>query len=372
MSELATMDAEDAREYSESLAQIGEGWWRLNAWAFRQGIPESLGMPRRVWAEKYHGYLKLPAPERQKAVAELAAGGMNNSQIADSLGVTEGTVRNDLKGDSQNYESAPESDSGPQVESSVSDVHSQNYESEQIPAETVTQHSDDEAELDVDEPEGEAPDAEPLPLQPAEPGWHKLGDHLLYCGDSTDQEFIDACQGALAFADPPYNAGKADWDKGFEWRHDYLADAADIVAVTPGIAALAGFLATTTMPYQWSVSAEITNGMTRGALGFGNWICVTLFSHGSIYRKAKDHMRIPAATGDDQGGGHASRKPIRLMTHLIALFTSKGDTVIDPFLGSGTTLIAAERTGRRCVGAELDPMHCAEIIARYKAGGASA
>lgn len=198
------------------------------------------------------------------------------------------------------------------------------------------------------------------------PGWNQLGPHRLWFGDSTDPAFRAACSGSFVFADPPYNAGKAGWDTGFIWAHDYLADAAPIVAVTPGISALAEFFDLTKMPYQWSMAAEITNGMTRGALGFGNWIYVALFGSGGLYRNAKDYLRIPAHTGDDDGGAHAARKPIRLLTELLDLFTSRGDTVIDPFLGSGTTLFAADQADRKCVGAEIEPEFCAEIITRYQ------
>jgi phage N-6-adenine-methyltransferase len=96
------VNAEDAREYSESLAQVGEGWWRLNAWAFGQGIPEALGMSRRDWARRYHGYLKLEPKVRKDAVAELESGGLNNVEIADALGVDERTVRRDLGAGSAN------------------------------------------------------------------------------------------------------------------------------------------------------------------------------------------------------------------------------------------------------------------------------
>lgn len=366
---LLNISEEDAEEYSKSLAQIGEGWWRQVAWAFRQGIPEALGLSRREWAEIYHGYFKLPIEERREAVAELASEGMNNGQIADTLGVSDETVRRDRATDSTNVELAEEDEQKEQVVDPIAEADSTNVEPTDDEADEPL-WSDDQNDVQQAE-SGTAMhadvtvDSEPEPLEPAEPGWHQLGEHRLYCGDSTDEEFIAACKGVFAFADPPYNAGKAEWDKGFEWEHDYLAEVAGIVAVTPGIAALKGFHTITEMPYQWSIAAEITNGMTRGALGFGNWIYVALFSNGSLYRNAKDYLRVPAHTGDDKGGNHVARKPLRLLTELIGLFTSKGDTVIDPFLGSGTTLIAAERTERRCIGAELDPMHCAEIIARY-------
>jgi DNA modification methylase len=47
--------------------------------------------------------------------------------------------------------------------------------------------------------------------------------------------------------------------------------------------------------------------------------------------------------------------------------TNRGDTVIDPFLGSGSTLIAAENTGRVCRGVELDPLYVDVIARRYQA-----
>jgi hypothetical protein len=205
------------------------------------------------------------------------------------------------------------------------------------------------------------------PARPEAGQWWQLGRHRLYCGDSTDPEFIKATQdAAFAFADPPYNAGKAEWDHSFVWGHDYLTDSAPIVAVTPGLSAVQDFFTTTAMPYRWSMAAWIANGMTRGALGFGNWIYLALFSHGeSLHRNAQDVLRITIETASTSETNHASRKPARLLVDLIDLFTNEGDIVVDPFLGSGTTLFAADQTGRTCVGAELDLLHCGEIIAKY-------
>ncbi len=47
--------------------------------------------------------------------------------------------------------------------------------------------------------------------------------------------------------------------------------------------------------------------------------------------------------------------------------TARGDIVLDGFLGSGTTVIAAERTGRRCFGLELDPLYVDTIVRRWQA-----
>ena len=201
--------------------------------------------------------------------------------------------------------------------------------------------------------------------------WWALGDHRLYVGDSRDPAFIEACRAAepvFAFADPPYNVNKAEWDNGFEWAHDWLADVAPLVAVTPGNGpALAAFLRRTEMNLRWTMAAYMTNGMTRGPLGFANWnpVCLFAAAEANLTRDAQDVIRVTIDPSTTTESAHASRKPMRLMVKLIELFSSTSDLVIDPFLGSGTTLIAADKCGRRCIGAELDPIHCGGIVARY-------
>jgi ParB-like chromosome segregation protein Spo0J len=214
----------------------------------------------------------------------------------------------------------------------------------------------------------------PRGVQPGQT-W-RLGRHLLYCGDSSSEQFISLCKQAeasFAFADPPYNAGVAEWDNDFVWRHDYLSTIAPIVAVTPGISAIKDFMRVTDMPYKWSMSYWIDNGMTRGAIGFGNWMYVALFSEGSLYRNGqdlvriedKDMKRISITGGDHDDLKHKGRKPIELLCDIINLFTEQGETVVDPFLGTGTTLIASEREGRVCIGAELNVESCEHIIKRW-------
>jgi ParB-like chromosome segregation protein Spo0J len=202
-----------------------------------------------------------------------------------------------------------------------------------------------------------------------EPGqWWTLGTHRLFCGDTSSAEFterLEAC--AFAFADPPYNAGKADWDVGFTWAHDYLTDYATTVAVTPGTADLVTFGAKSTMPYQWCMAAWIDNGMTHGALGYANWIPVALFGTGNLYRNAQDIIRLSISVSETGNTMHPTRKPTPLITRLVQLFTADGDTVIDPFLGSGTTLLVADKLGRTCIGGEMSPAYCAEIIGRWEA-----
>ncbi len=64
---------------------------------------------------------------------------------------------------------------------------------------------------------------------------------------------------------------------------------------------------------------------------------------------------------------HPTVKPVALVADAILDCSSRGDIVLDSFLGSGTTIIAAERTGRRCYGLEIDPRYVDTIIRRWQA-----
>lgn len=68
---------------------------------------------------------------------------------------------------------------------------------------------------------------------------------------------------------------------------------------------------------------------------------------------------------------HTTQKPEALMLSLVSLFTDEGETILDPFMGSGTTLAAAKRLGRKAIGIEREEKYC-EIAARRLAQGALA
>jgi DNA modification methylase len=64
---------------------------------------------------------------------------------------------------------------------------------------------------------------------------------------------------------------------------------------------------------------------------------------------------------------HPTVKPVALVGDAIMDCSARGDVVLDAFLGSGTTVIAAERTGRICYGIEIDPVYVDTIIRRWQA-----
>ena len=64
--------------------------------------------------------------------------------------------------------------------------------------------------------------------------------------------------------------------------------------------------------------------------------------------------------------GHAATFPVGLPSFFVKAFSDEGDSVFDPFMGSGTTLIAAEQLGRKCYGMELSPAYCDIIVKRWE------
>ncbi|MBK6317870.1 MAG: site-specific DNA-methyltransferase [Dehalococcoidia bacterium] len=73
-------------------------------------------------------------------------------------------------------------------------------------------------------------------------------------------------------------------------------------------------------------------------------------------------MPKPTASRD-----HPTAKPVRLLELLLRNSTRRGDVVVDPFAGSGSTLIACELLGRTFVGLELDPRYAQVIVDRWEA-----
>jgi DNA modification methylase len=83
------------------------------------------------------------------------------------------------------------------------------------------------------------------------------------------------------------------------------------------------------------------------------------FKHLSEGKYATNILSVPSLKGTSKEKcGHPSQKPADLIKKLVLMSTDKGDIVLDPFLGSGTTAVVAEETGRSWIGIEKDPNYC--------------
>lgn len=225
-----------------------------------------------------------------------------------------------------------------------------------------------------------------------------LGEHRLYCGDATQVESFEKVHpGGLAdmvFTDPPYNVnygatmkdklrGKKrkiandDLGAGFE---QFLRDAcANMLAVTKGaiyICMSSSELHTLEKAFReagghWSTFVIwAKNTFTMGRSDYQRQYEPILYG----WRDGTDHFWCGAR---DQGDVwfvkkpvvndlHPTMKPIELVERAIRNSSKSRDTVLDPFGGSGSTLIACERTGRQARLIELEPKYCDVIIRRWQ------
>jgi len=90
----------------------------------------------------------------------------------------------------------------------------------------------------------------------------------------------------------------------------------------------------------------------------------------SYFNNAHDIMRDTwefSRVHGDERHGHATPKPVDMMERVMNSSCPYGDIVVEPFIGSGATLIGAEKTGRKCYGMELDPKYCDVVVKRWEA-----
>jgi len=241
------------------------------------------------------------------------------------------------------------------------------------------------------------PDAVPeKPVDPiTKPGdlW-LLGKHRLLCGDSTSAadvtRLLDGAVPTLMVTDPPYGV---EYDP--EWRmdagltantarmgkvmNDDRADWTEAWKLFPGDVAYvyhAGVFASTVQQSLeragFAIRAQIIWAKDRLALSRGDYHwqhepCWYAVREGGKGHRTDDRTQttlwsIPAR--DDAGHGHGTQKPVECMERPVR--NHLADTVYEPFAGSGTTVIACERTGRTCMAMELDPGYCDVVVRRWE------
>jgi DNA modification methylase len=222
-----------------------------------------------------------------------------------------------------------------------------------------------------------------------------LGDHRVVCGDSTDpatvQKLLAGATPVLMVTDPPYGVN---YDP--EWRHragvntssrtgkvanDGRADWAEAWALFPGGIAYVwhGALHAATVAQSleregFTIRAQIIWAKERLVIGRGDyhwqhepcWYAVRAKGNWTGDRKQTTLWTI-SSRDQDAETVHGTQKPVECMRRPIINNTSPGDAVYEPFLGSGTTLIAAESVGRICFAVELSPAYVDVGIRRWQA-----
>jgi DNA modification methylase len=168
----------------------------------------------------------------------------------------------------------------------------------------------------------------------------------------------------LVLTDPPYGIQKWDWDEhypdGFELECLRLADT---VAIMCGQWAIPKCVRALGESYIGIIALHNRNGMTYSPLGFGNWIPCIVAGHRP---KSGQDLLLFNVTGDKPS--HPSPKPIAAMNRIIERLSKEGMVILDPFMGSGTTLRAAKNLNRKAIGIEIEEKYC-EIAARRMGQG---
>lgn len=184
----------------------------------------------------------------------------------------------------------------------------------------------------------------------------------IYCGDNLKVlPKLEPFEGVI-ITDPPYGVGKAEWDAVFPTQ--WIAPAfrlAPRVLCMPGNSALmqAGFAFGFT--YRDLLILRSKNGMTRSKVAFGNYIPVIVA--GEWPWEARPNL-IEFVVNSSETINHPSPKPLPAMRALFHHYVKPEWLILDPFLGSGTTLKTAQEYGYRAIGVELDEEHCKEAVSR--------
>jgi len=279
------------------------------------------------------------------------------------------------------------------------------------------------ASLD-DVPEQDDDPADAVPEVSAGPPVSKTGDlwflghHHVMCGNALDSEAFAALMGEkparMVFTDPPYNVAIVGHASGLGAIHHRPfpmgSGEMDQTEFTAFLALacrnLANFSASGSLHFICMDWRHLDELLTAGAEAYGELknVCVWVKDNagmGSLYRSQHELVfvfkqrggshrnnvqlgqfgrnrsnvwRYPGANSFARCGEegnllalHPTVKPVALVADAIFDCTARGDIVLDAFLGSGTTVIAAERTGRRCCGLELDRAHLDTAIRRWQA-----
>lgn len=247
----------------------------------------------------------------------------------------------------------------------------------------------EEGETEADDAPGVEVDEAPISVPGAV---YALGEHRLICGDSTDPGTVARLLGGeradLLVTDPPYNV---DYEGGAgKIQNDSMDDAAFLAFLTRAFKSAAGALKPGAAFYIFHADFEALNTLLAAreagmqvrqilvwvkasmVLGRKDYQyryepCLYGWKSGAAHRWLGDRkqttvLEFPKPT---KSADHPTMKPVALLEALLHNSSERGDLVLDTFGGSGSTLIACERMGRRARLVELEPRFCDVIRRRW-------
>lgn len=226
--------------------------------------------------------------------------------------------------------------------------------------------------------------------------FYELGPHKLFCCSSTDEkirEKIPENHVDLVLTDPPYNiAYEGKTSEKLKIQNDDMSRAEFREFLLKFHKNAFHFLKPGHTIYVFHADMEGENfrfafresGLkfsqcliwAKNTLVFGRsdyqWQhepCLYGWKPGSKHRWNSDRKQTTLLKFDrpERSVDHPTMKPVPLFCYLIGNSSLEGDSVFDGFLGSGTTLIACEQIGRKCIGCEIDQKYCDVIVDRYRA-----
>jgi site-specific DNA-methyltransferase (adenine-specific) len=221
-----------------------------------------------------------------------------------------------------------------------------------------------------------------------------LGNHRLLCGDSTSQECVERLlvdtKIDCLITDPPYNVDYTGKTKdALKVSNDSMDDAsfreflcACFRLAFSNMKAGASFYIfhSDSEGYNFRGAVKdcgevvrqcliwLKNCMVIGRQDY-QWKhepCLYGWKAGSAHAWHSDRKQTTVLEFDRPSEDHPTMKPVKMIAYLMANSTEPDQIVYDPFLGSGTTLIAAHQLGRVCYGMELSPRYCDVIVKRWE------
>lgn len=223
-----------------------------------------------------------------------------------------------------------------------------------------------------------------------------LGRHRVVCGDAKDPRCIAAALGDgeahLLLTDPPYNVGYVGATKDkLTIQNDSMEDGAFRQFLVDTLGPSFAALSPGSSFYIWHADVEgynfrgavrdlgqrvrqcliwVKNSLVLGRQDY-QWQhepCLYGWTEGAPHRWFSDRKQTTTLHFDKppRNAQHPTMKPPPLFAYQMGNSTKRGERTLDPFLGSGTSVVAAEQMDRACSGTELDPRYCDVIVERWE------